>query len=90
MVLETSMKKLHSEEIKEPYNTLNRTKQTTLNKNWVKNSHKKEKRTTTKSTPLLRKSLGKTVQKVALRRQKGALQHTKQNRTCNLEEELSE
>ena len=64
MVQETSMKKLHSEEIKEPYSTLNRTEQTTLNKNWVKNSHRKEKITTTKSTPLLRtNSLGKSVKK---------------------------
>ena len=43
MVQETSMKKLHSEERKEPYNTLNRTEQTILNKNWVKNSHRKER-----------------------------------------------
>ena len=46
MVQEKSMKKLYSEERKEPYNTLNRTEQTTLNKNCVKNSHRKEKRTT--------------------------------------------
>ena len=58
------MKKLHSEERKEPYNTLNRTEQTALNKNRAKNSHRKEKRTTTKSNPLLRtNSLGKGVKK---------------------------
>ena len=58
------MKKLHPEERKEPYNTLNRKEQTTLNKNRVKNSHIKEKRTTTKSTQSLRtSSLGKSVKK---------------------------
>jgi len=92
MVQETSMKRLHSEE-RTPYNARNRTEQKTLNKNWVKNSHRKEKRPTTKSTPLLRtNSLGKSIKKkVALTREKGTLQHTKQNgRTDNVEEELSE
>ena len=86
MVQETSMKKIHSEERKEPYNTLNRTEQTTLNKNWVQKRKENNKiNTVTKD-----KRLGKKRKKVALRREKGALQHPKQNRTDNIEEELSE
>ena len=43
--LENSLKKVHSEERREPSNTLNRTEQnrTTLNKNRVKNDHTKQK-----------------------------------------------
>ena len=44
MAQEKSVKKTCSEETKEPYNTLNTTEQTTLNKNRVKNGHRKEKK----------------------------------------------
>ena len=47
MVQEASMKKLHSEEKKEPYNTLNRTGK-------EKKKREKKKKRTTKSISLLR------------------------------------
>ncbi len=44
-----NVKRLYSEERKKPYITLNRTKQTTLYKNWVRNGDRKEKGKTTKT-----------------------------------------
>ncbi len=46
---EKNVKRLYSEERKKPYITLNRTKQTTLYKNWVRNGDRKEKGKTTKT-----------------------------------------
>ena len=78
MVQETSMKKLHSKERKEPYNTLNRTEQITLNKNCVKNSHRKEKRTATKSTPLLGKKRKKGLHSEERKKPYNTLNRTQQ------------
>ena len=83
------MKKLHSEERKEPHNTLNRTNNTEqeLSEKWPQ----RRKVNNNKSNTVTKdKQLGKKRKKVALRREKGSLQHPKQNRTDNIDEKLSE
>ena len=80
MVQETSMRKVRSEERREPYNTLNGTGE----------KEEKRERENNNKINIVTVSLGKSVKNVALGREKGALQHPKQNRTDNIEEELSE
>ena len=91
------MKKVHSQEKKEPYNTLNRTKQTKKERERERERggggrerERERERENNNKINIVTVSLGKSVKNFALGREKGALQYPKQNRTDNIEEELSE